>query len=365
MNFKKILLFILIALVSFSIMGQYSKNDFHYDVSLDRIAGHEKIWKFGEGTITTTPTTVWMGSSVQVGLYVYPAVAYLMDIVSDNVGDTTQSIVIQGLDKHWKKQEEVILITGLTPVTTQYKYLRINRMAVLGGGSLLGSIELTETTTTTPVYGFISDGGFDRNQTQQAFVSIPMGHTLLAESVDMTSFEAKKTNIYIVARDYIQAEELALTDPPFRVQLNWNLFNSTYQPISRTPIPVTEKIDLELRGFTENATDQVTSILQGVMIQNNSVPIDITSFASTPDTNTIGLTWDQFTPAEEQDQQNFLIEYKKTSNSRIFTKEVATGEASTTITGLRSDTEYQITIYFIGYDRLKSNPVSLTVSTTT
>ncbi len=44
------------------------------------------------------------------GLYVYPDQAYVMDIVSDNLADTTQQIIVQGLNENWKYQEELIQI---------------------------------------------------------------------------------------------------------------------------------------------------------------------------------------------------------------------------------------------------------------
>jgi hypothetical protein len=280
-----------------------------------------------------------------------------MTLKSDNPGDDVQTAIIQGVDRYWKPQWELVELDEQTGVDTIYKYLRINRIAILGGGNLLGNLSVTATGTSTPLYAYISDGGFERNQTQQAFVSVPAGHTLLAESLDMTTYEAKKTNLYVMARDYGQAEEFGLTDPPFRVQLNWNLFNSDYQPISRTPIPVTQKIDLELRGFTENATDSATSILQGVMIQEKSVPVDIENLVLTPGDGEITADWLAFTPSEKQDQKYFEITCSAVGEKDVVFESLV-GDNQKILTGLTNDLEYTIAIKFIGYDNLKSAGVS-------
>jgi len=199
-------------------MNVKQMNDFQYDVALGRIDRVEKLWKFGEGNVSTTPTTVWKGSVQQPGLYIYPDQAYIMDAVSDNIADNTQTMIIQGLDKHWKLQEELVQLNGTTPVSTIYEYIRINRLSILGGGGLVGNVEVTQTGTTSPIYSYIADGNFERNQTQQAFVTIAVGHSFLAESIDISSYSGKKTNLYVLARNWKLAEDLGLIDPPFRVK---------------------------------------------------------------------------------------------------------------------------------------------------
>jgi len=337
-------------------MGVYLENDYRADVALNKVPRTTKQWKFAEGVIGNNPTTVWMGSQVQPGLYVYPDMAYNMDVVSTSTSDTTQTMIIQGLDKHWKYQEELVQLDGTTPVTTQYAYLRINRLSILGGGDLLGSVQVTQTGTTTPIYGYIADGSFERNQTQQGFISVGAGHVFLADSVDLTTFEAKKTNLYILVREWKLAEDLGLSDPPFRVQLNWNLFNGVYQALTTVPISVEEKSDLELRGFTENSTDKATSTLQGVLVQRKSIPVDLTNYSASKVGNSIVVSWDQQTPAETSDMSKFIVTYKivgqPASEKHIdITDKKASG---VTIPDIIPEQEYNIQTVWVGYDGKES-----------
>ncbi len=335
-------------------MNVKQMNNFQYDVALGRIDRTEKVWKFGEGEVTTSPTTVWKGSEQQPGVYIYPDQPYIMQAVSDDAGDITQTMIIQGLDKHWKPQEEFIQLNGTTPVNTLYEYLRINRLSILGGGSLLGNIEVTQTGTTSPIYSYISDGGFDRNQTQQAFVSVAAGYTMNVTSLENTSFESKKTNLYVLVKDWGLAESLGLTDPPFRVQINWNLFRNTTNTFSDVPIAVTEKIDVELRGYTETGADNVTSVLQGVMHQLKSVPIDLQNFLLTAGETSITVYWDEQTPAETGDMANFVVDiYRKDKllNQYILTDKNSTG---LTINDLITEEQYKIEAYWVGYDGRRS-----------
>jgi hypothetical protein len=351
---KKLLLF-LVLFISCNLFG-LDTNSFDDDIARGLIDRQNKFWKFGEGTVTTAQTTVWMASSIQPGLYIYPAAAYIMDIVSDDALDVGQIIIVQGLDKNWKMQEEYIALNGVAIVSTQYAYLRINRMAVLDGGSLQGNVRVTETGETAPIYSYISDGGIERNQTQQAFVSLAMGYSALTHSLDMSTYEAKKTNVFMMAKNWLLPDGSEAVDPPFRVQANWNLFNSIYEARADIPIVFPEKTDLELRAFTENATDQITSVLQGLLIQNNSVPIDVSTFVATPGDGEIVLTWDALTPAENSDQKYFEIEYGITGGKTVF-DESAVGSTTKTLTGLTNGLEYTIIIKFVGYDMLKSTGV--------
>jgi hypothetical protein len=338
-------------------MGTYIENDYRADVTLGRVPRTSKYLKFAEGTITTSPTTVWSGSETQPGVYIYPDQAYVMGAVSVSPLDTTQTMVIQGLDENWKVQEELIQLNGTTPVTTQFAYLRINRMLILGGGSLNGAVKLTQTGTTTPIYGYIRDGGFDINQTQQGFFSIPAGHIFLADSVDLTTYDAKKTNLYILVREWQRAEDAGLTDPPFRVQLNWNLFNMAYQPITTVPVGVDGKSDLELRGYTENSTDKATSVLQGVLVQQFSIPIDLGNYSvSNGGPGSITVSWDAQTPAETGDLLYFKVDYYETNNPSS-RKEIRIDDrfsTGTTINGLISGVEYTVEAVWVGFDDRKS-----------
>ena len=344
-------------------MNVQVNNDHKSDVALGKVERETYFWKFGEGTVTTSSTTIWIGSTNQPGLYQWidKDTPVILDVFSTDAGDTTQTIEISGLDKHWKKQSELVNVNGATAVQTQYQYIRINRISVLGGGTLDGELHVTEQGTVSPIYAMIGDSGLDRNRTQQCLFTVPAGYSILIDRAEMTLYNDKKTNLYVLDRDWAQAEQYGLTDPPFRIVLNWNMRRSPHETVTSVPFNVTERQDIEFRGYTESGTDFVTAMMFGEEVQLYSVPIDPTNFLATPGTNEVVLTWDMLTPAESSDQDWFSLEYGPVGGKMIKTS-LAKGIDTHTVTALETGVEYTFTLRFNGYDNKLSTGVTDTAT---
>lgn len=325
------------------------ENDYTEDLVTGKFEGKTYFWKFGKGEVGTTENTI----CAQNTDYVYPSESILMDLVSTSALDVGVKLIFSGLDKYWKKQSETVTLNGTTPVTTLYKYLRITRIEVIS--EHVGEIRCTETGTTgTPYYGLVLEGA---GRTQQCLFSVPMGHTIFIYSLDYSSYNNKKTNIFFADRDYMQAEKYGVENPGFRTVLNSNIINNDKGMSFKYPFPVTEKQDVEARGYTETGFDNVTAMMFGFIKQNNSVPIDVSNLTVIAGNNSVSLSWDTLTPSENQDQKYFKIEVSS-SDGTIF-KEAQVDDTGLLIDDLTNGTEYTFTVYFIGYDMLSSSGVSV------
>lgn len=86
---------------------------------------------------TTVPEDVWQVG----GAYPWPTTAQVVSVVSTNANDDVggtgaREIAIQGLDENWEHITEYVDVTGLTPVVTETKFIRVSRIICHTAGSL-------------------------------------------------------------------------------------------------------------------------------------------------------------------------------------------------------------------------------------
>ena len=162
-------------------MGGFWKtpNNFYTEVAKGNVPQHSAINKFGHNdSVVITGEDIWSGG----GTYgFYPSSAQSMEIVSDNVNDTSagtgaRTVQVFGLDSNWDEIDETVTLNGTTAVSLVNNYIRVYRSIVLTAGSNetnLGNISVQ-----------ISGGGTvgayiaaDDGQTQQAVYTIPNGKT--------------------------------------------------------------------------------------------------------------------------------------------------------------------------------------------
>lgn len=124
--------------------------------------------------IGTVAATIWPKNTA----YVFPSVASLMTLYSTSVLDTTQSVLIDGLDANYNEIQEVLVLNGQTGVSTTQQFFRINGLTVLVD-SPVGDISLGTGTALLGVpantYGFIHAGD---NISQSAVYTVPKGWSL-------------------------------------------------------------------------------------------------------------------------------------------------------------------------------------------
>lgn len=348
---KKIYL-VLLFLLSIVLTAQNVRvtNSYTEDLASGRFEGRSYFWKFGEGSVGTTETTICS----QGEDYTYPDEAIYIDLVSTETTDSLKVLVFSGLDQYWKQQSETILMQGTTPVTTTYKYLRVTRIECISDFD--GEIQATETGLTgSPYYALVLEG---RGRTQQSLFSVPAGHTIFIHGLEYSSYNNKKTNIEFVDRDYSQADSYSVDDPGFRVVINSNIINQDKSMHFEYPFPVSERQDIEARGYTETGTDTVTAMMFGSIVQNNSIPVDVSGFTITPSDSSMALSWTELTPSESQDQRYFKITVD--DGSKVYYYESEVGSTVYYLKNLTNDIEYTVTIQFVGYDGLLSDGVTET-----
>lgn len=241
---------------------QYGKNEaFDLQVSRGQVQGHTAIFRSAYSTFVTSGQNyaVWN----RAANYTFPASASLMTLSSSATGDTTQSVLITGLDANYLQISEVIVLNGQNAVTSTKSFFRVNDMLVLTD-SPTGNIYFGTGTVTTGVpanvYGFISAGD---NQQLGGWYTVPAGNTLYIQggSVNCSLANQNKLvtinfNTTIVAVRYSAAK--IISSGGFQ-----------YYPYT-PPLAAPEKADLLDTATTTDATvSTVTANLSGYLIKNS------------------------------------------------------------------------------------------------
>ena len=321
-------------------------NSYYDDITMGKVMYHKKYWKFGEGKVTTSLTTIWSGNEEQTGLYQYPTEAINMDVVSSNASDT-QKIKIEGLNENWKETVDEVTLDGTNPVTTNEKFIRVFRVYVSDGDDLIGNVSVTETGETSPLYAYINNDNAVQNQSQMTLFTVPAGHVFIQNSVDVSTIAESKVNALMAIKN---------DNSPFRVQLNYNVKSGNVQYFENPPIKWDEKTDIEMRGFTEAGSELVTASISGYMVQTDSVPVDTYSLSTSYTPTSFTVNWEALSDADSADQEawqltidgrDYILPKSQTS---YFFDDAVTGET------------YDITLKFVGYDDKLSSGKSTTVT---
>jgi hypothetical protein len=123
----------------------------------------------------TANATVWPKNT----LYVFPTVASTMTLYSTSTADTSQLVLIDGLDANYDEISEVVMLNGQTGRATTQSFFRINNMTVLTD-SPQGDISIGTGVATagvpTNTYGFIPHGD---NMDASGVYTVPNGWTQL------------------------------------------------------------------------------------------------------------------------------------------------------------------------------------------
>jgi hypothetical protein len=108
-------------------------------VAMGRVQYWRMIAKFGRNTsIGATQEDIWVAG----GVIVYPSVAIVASVVSDDAADAIagtggRTVLVSGLDADYIEVSETVELAGLTPVATVQTFIRINTTQVILAGSSL------------------------------------------------------------------------------------------------------------------------------------------------------------------------------------------------------------------------------------
>lgn len=234
---------------------------FDLQVSRGQITGHAAIFRGAYTTLSTTGQnyTIWN----RAANYVFPTVAAKMYLSSDSTLDTTQSVLIQGLDANYNQISEVLALNGQAGVLSANTYFRINGMVVVTD-SPVGNLYFGTGTITAGVpanvYGFISSGD---NNMLAAIYTVPAGYTLYITGGSVSSGTSGQ-NKYATIKFYIQSGGVKYAGATITQSNGYQYF--PYNP----PLAVAEKTDLFDTATTTDATPaQVSVNLSGYLIQND------------------------------------------------------------------------------------------------
>ena len=245
----------------------------HTDLAISRghTLGYRTLYKFGYNPdVNGDEETVWE----QGGDYPWLDSAVTMFVSSTSVNDTSggsgaNTILIQGLDENYVEIEETITLNGQTQVTTQLSYLRVYRAFVTLAGSsgtsggiiYIGSSGATGGVPNGTVYANLGIG----NQTQIAAYTVPAGHTLYVDEINITAalnLANKRVNASFHTRDF--------GSNVFRTRFINVLQSSQLKQLFKYPQDFAEKTDVEIRVSTNTTNNAIAASFQGVLIKNET-----------------------------------------------------------------------------------------------
>lgn len=245
----------------------------HTDLAISKghTKGHRTLYKFGYNPdVNGDEETVWE----QGGYYPWLDSAVTMFVSSTSVNDTSggsgaNTILIQGLDENYIEIEETITLNGQTQVTTQLSYLRVYRAFVTLAGSsgtsggiiYIGSSGATGGVPNGTVYANLGIG----NQTQIAAYTVPAGHTLYLDEINITAalnLANKRVNVSFHTRDF--------GSNVFRTRFINVLQSSQLKQLFKYPQDFAEKTDVEIRVSTNTTNNPIAASFQGVLVKNTA-----------------------------------------------------------------------------------------------
>ena len=240
---------------SVTVQGAYEP--FDVQVARGQIMGHSTVNIYGfQPSVTTTQIPVWEVA----GAYTYPTAATLMNLVSSDAGDTSITVVIQGLDANFNPISEVLALNGTTDVVTTNLYFRINTMAVRTG-SPAGAITLKDPTNTTTYARINALVG----RTQMSIYTVPAGYTFYLSRINAY------TSLNGSTADFITYRNVSVLNPSgVRSITQQAPFTNVYEAQRVMPRPFTEKTDIQLQARTSAGTAAVSISAEGYLIKNDS-----------------------------------------------------------------------------------------------
>lgn len=248
-------------------MGVYSSatrqgayEPFDLQVSRGQVDGHRAVFRSAYSTLITSSQNyaVWN----RAANYVFPTVASTMTLSSSSTSDTTQSVLISGLDANYEEISEVLTLNGQNAVTSTKSFFRVNDMLVLTD-SPVGNIYFGTGTVTTGVpanvYGFISAGD---NQQLGGWYTVPKGNTLYIQGGSVNASLANQNKLVTIN---FNTTVLGVRYSAAKIISSGGFQHYPYTP----PLAVPEKADLlDTATTTDNTTSTVTANLSGVLIKN-------------------------------------------------------------------------------------------------
>lgn len=174
-----------------------------FEVSRGNVPGIATIRKFGYNSSMSSAgdgfSAVWpLDSSIPD--YPFPQASAVLNVSSTSANDSgtagthARTVLIQGLNSVFEKQNEVVTLAGASSVATTNSFIRINRVAVTSvgayGNTNQGAITIT-TTSSDHILAYIPAA---EGITQQAIYTSPSSATAYISQINLFP-QAEKTGV--------------------------------------------------------------------------------------------------------------------------------------------------------------------------
>ena len=226
-----------------------SSQNTYFDIARGHYSNVEAVNLFGfNETIGTTYETIANDGG---GIEPVPSSAVQMDLVS--TAADTMAVYIKGLDADYNVLEEIITLTGTTPVTTTSSFLRINSAQIMSGTNA-GNISFSNGGTE---YAYIGAG---IGVTQSLSYTVPANSKLYINSVSFTSGTVNP-NKYLIGRAHLTTATGA----------NLNFWQSTWavgvlQFDVPVPFVVPEKCDFQLQAKSSSSENEISAYVNAHLV---------------------------------------------------------------------------------------------------
>lgn len=229
-------------------------------VSIGRMRGARVFGKTGiRASLTGTLNDIWDGT----GNVTLLTSAETLDVVSTSASDDlagigTRTLFLQGLDANYLEIGEVIVLDGLTPVTSTNSFLRINTVIGVTAGSNelnVGDIDITGTSSGTQV-AFIVVG---TNSAQQAHFSVPDNQVFFFKSASTSTPRSTNAEISNFVRFFGGALVSVGGASIFQ--------NTVFVELSGSVVP--PKADVMFRARALTGTGLITTSFRGYFAPSN------------------------------------------------------------------------------------------------
>jgi len=211
-------------------------------------------------SVGTTEATIWPKNTA----YAFPVSASTMTLYSSSVADTTQTILIEGLDADYKEISEVLMLNGQTGRASTLSYLRVNTMTVLVD-SPVGNLSFGTGSATAGVpantYAYINAGD---NISNSAVYTVPAGYTLRLASGSISAGGSSGSQV-VTAKFRSRINGVTYLTANISLANNYQFF--PYNP----PLDLPEKTDVYNNVSTSSNTASVSATFNGWLVKNNIV----------------------------------------------------------------------------------------------
>ena len=217
-----------------------------------RLDDAQQVQLFGfNRTIETGYETVWNNGG---GLYTFPSAAVTVSVVSSSTSDT-MSLLIQGLDADYEPLDDIVVLNGTTPVSSNVEFFRINAAVILSGNNA-GNISITNGGTT---YAYIEA----EHGTEQAIIyTTPARHSLYVFTAQFTSGTVNP-NKYLTSRGVTRSSTgriIRFWESTFQQDVSFDI---------AVPFRVPPKTDFSIEAKSSSGTNELSIYVGAVLLEED------------------------------------------------------------------------------------------------